>query len=67
MRGDDNQQEGIFSYISPEKRVPPDLPLQPIRKLVDEILREMSPRFAKLCSNVGRPLIAPEVVCATRD
>ena len=39
MRGDDNQQEGMFSYISPEKRVPADHPLRPIRKMVDEILR----------------------------
>jgi transposase/IS5 family transposase len=60
MRGDDNLQEGIFSYISPEKRVPADHPLRPIRKLVDEILKEMSPQFAKLYSNVGRPSIAPE-------
>jgi hypothetical protein len=30
MRGDDNQQEGIFSYISPEKRAPADHPLRPI-------------------------------------
>jgi transposase len=60
MRGDDNLQEGIFSYISPEKRVPADHPLRPIRKLVDEILKEMAPQFAKLYSNVGRPSIAPE-------
>jgi transposase len=60
MRGDDNQQEGMFSYISPEKRVPTDHPLRPIRKMVDEILKEMSPRFAKLYSDVGRPSIAPE-------
>src|ERR1700692_3979038 len=60
MRGDDNQQEGMFSYISPEKRVPADHPLRPIRKMVDEILKEMSPRFAKLYSDVGRPSIAPE-------
>jgi transposase len=60
MRGDDNSQEGIFSYISPEKRVPADHPLRPIRKMVDEILKEMSPQFAKLYSNVGRPSIAPE-------
>jgi transposase len=60
MRGDDNLQEGIFSYISPEKRVPTDHPLRPIRKLVDEILKEMSPQFARLYSNVGRPSIAPE-------
>src|SRR6204780_3249239 len=60
MRGDDNQQEGMFSYISPEKRVPADHPLRPIRTMVDEILKEMSPKFAKLYSEVGRPSIAPE-------
>jgi transposase len=60
MRGDDNQQEGMFSYISPEKRVPADHPLRAIRKMVDEILKEMSPQFAKLYSDVGRPSIAPE-------
>jgi len=53
MRGDDNLQEGIFSYISPEKRVPADHPLRPIRKMVDEILKEMSPQFAKLYSNAN--------------
>jgi transposase len=60
MRGDDNQQEGMFSYVSPEKRVPADHPLRPIRRMVDEILKEMSPQFAKLYSDVGRPSIAPE-------
>src|SRR6202049_710787 len=60
MRGDDNQQEGMFSYVSPEKRVPVDHPLRAIRKMADEILKEMSPQFAKLYSEVGRPSIAPE-------
>src|ERR1700691_356011 len=60
MRGDDNQQEGMFSYISPEKRVPANHPLRAVRKMVDEILKEMSPQFAKLYSDVGRPSIAPE-------
>ena len=60
MRGDDDLQDGMFSYISPEKRVPADHPLRPIRKMVDEILKEMSPKFAKLYSDVGRPSIAPE-------
>src|SRR5271155_3778860 len=60
MRGDDNLQEGIFSYISPEKRVPANHPLRAVRKMVDEILKEMSPQFAKLYSDVGRPSIAPE-------
>jgi hypothetical protein len=60
MRGDDNQQEGMFSYVSSEKRVPEDPPLRAIRKMVDEILEEMSPKFQKLYSDVGRPSIAPE-------
>jgi hypothetical protein len=46
MRGDDNQQDGMFSYVSPEKRVPANHPLRPVRKMVDEILKEMSPQFA---------------------
>jgi len=60
MRGDDDQQEGMFSYISPEKRAPGDHSLRPIRKIVDEILKEMSPKFQKLYSDVGHPSIAPE-------
>jgi len=60
MRGDDDQQEGMFSYISPEKRVPVDHPLRTIRKMVDEILKEMSLEFSKLYSPIGRPSIAPE-------
>ena len=60
MRGEDNKQEGMFSYVSPEKRVPADHPLRPMRKMVDEILKQMSPQFAKLYSEVGRPSIAPE-------
>ena len=60
MRGADNQHDGMFSCVSPEKRVPADHPLRPVRKMVDEILKEMSPKFAELYSKVGRPSIAPE-------
>jgi hypothetical protein len=60
MRGDDLHQDGMFSYISPEQRVPKDHTLRPIRKMVDEILVDLSPRFKKLYSNTGRPSIAPE-------
>ena len=60
MRGDDSKQEAMFSYVSPEQRVPQDHPLRPIREMVDGILKEMSPRFARLYSDVGRPSIAPE-------
>jgi transposase len=60
MGGEDNKQEGMFSYVSPEKGVPADHPLRPIRQVVDEVLQGMSPQFAKLYSEVGRPSIAPE-------
>ena len=60
MRGDDRQQAAIFSYISPEQRVPADHPLRPIRDMVDEILRGLSPQFEALYARTGRPSIAPE-------
>jgi transposase len=60
MRGDDRQQAGMWSYISPEQRVPADHPLRPIRAMVDTILAELSPEFATLYSPVGRPSIPPE-------
>ena len=60
MRGDDRQQAGMWSYLSPEQRVPADHPLRPIRAMVDTVLAELSPEFAKLYSPVGRPSIPPE-------
>jgi transposase len=60
MRGEDAKQEAMFSYISAEKRVPAEHPLRAIRKLVDAVLQEMSPRFARLYAKNGRPSIAPE-------
>jgi transposase len=60
MRGHDEQQEGMFSYISPEKRIPSDHPLRRMRAMVDAALEEMSPQFARLYSHYGRPSIAPE-------
>ncbi len=60
MRGEDQKQEAMFSYVSPQKRVPEDHPLRGIRAMVDTILKEMSPRFARLYSEVGRPSIPPE-------
>ena len=60
MRGTDEKQEAMFSYISPEKRVPSEHPLRPIREMVDTVLKELSPRFARLYAKVGRPSIPPE-------
>ena len=60
MRGKDEQQLDVFSYISPEQRVPQDHPLRPLRVMVDEALRGLQPRFNKLYAQTGRPSIAPE-------
>src|ERR1700685_4574109 len=60
MRGKDEQQLGVFSYLSPEQRVPQDHPLRPLRVMTDEALRELQPRFHKLYAKTGRPSIAPE-------
>jgi hypothetical protein len=63
MRGEDPKQEAMFSYVSPEQRVPPDHPLRPIREMVDAILKEMSLRFMRLYAEVGRPSLPPKGCC----
>lgn len=45
----------MFSYIAIEDRIPTDHPLRTMRALVDPILRELSPRFAALYAEHGRP------------
>src|SRR5260370_16284048 len=48
MRGRFSDQGGLFSYIRPEDRIPADHPLREIRKLVREVLKELSHSFGKL-------------------
>src|SRR4030095_8429707 len=60
MRGDDERQASVWSYVPLEQRVPADHPLRPMRAMVDEVLRELSPQFNRLYATVGRPSIAPE-------
>src|SRR5256885_565272 len=60
MRGDDQQQSHMFSYLSPEMRVRKDHPLRAIRAMVDEVLSQLSRRFDTMYARVGRPSIAPE-------
>jgi transposase len=50
----------MFSYLSPEQRVRKDHPLRAVRAVADEILRNMSPLFEAVQSDVGRPSIAPD-------
>jgi hypothetical protein len=47
----------LFSYISPETRVPALHPLREIRELVRAVLKDLGPSFGKL---YARPSIPPE-------
>ena len=60
MRGNDHQTGHMFSYLSPEQRVPADHPLRAIRLLTDQALGTMSRRIARLYAKTGRPSIPPE-------
>jgi len=60
MRGPDQEQGALFSYLSIEQRVPEDHPLRAIRALVDPVLKQLSRRFSGLYSDTGRPSIPPE-------
>jgi transposase len=60
MRGNQNEQEEVFSYIPLEKRVPADHPLRRVREMTDRALQEMSSWFDQLYGQTGRPSIPPE-------
>src|SRR3982075_807127 len=60
MRGPDDQTSHMFSYLSPEQRVRADHPLRAIRAMTDRVFAELSPRFTKMYSDIGRPSIPPE-------
>jgi len=60
MRGHDLKQDDLFSYVSPEQRVPRNHPLRRLRPLVDQVLGALSVRFSRMYARVGRPSIAPE-------
>ena len=53
-------QGALFSYVSPESRVPPEHPLRRIRALVRDVLKELSRSFARLYAHEGRPSVPPE-------
>lgn len=60
MRGTDQKQSTMFSYVSPEARIPADHPLRSTRKMTDRALARLDRRFRKLYSRTGRPSIPPE-------
>jgi len=60
MRGIFRDQAQLFSYVSPESRVPSGHPLRKIRGLVRDVLKELSRNFARLYAQDGRPSVPPE-------
>src|SRR5579883_710319 len=60
MRGDVTFQQAMFSYVSPEARVPATHPLRRLKAVADQVLATLSPIFDKMYSTVGRPSIPPE-------
>jgi transposase len=60
MRGTLDDQDGMFSYVSLEARIPTEHPLRPLREMTDAALRALSRRFDALYAKTGRPSIPPE-------
>src|SRR5438477_6850070 len=56
----DQQQSAMFSYLSPEQRVPADHPLRAVSQMADTILAQLSQLFSKMYSDIGRRSIPPE-------
>jgi transposase len=60
MRGTVDPQAHLFSYFSPESRVPREHPLRPIKAYADKVLASMNAEFDRIYADTGRPSIAPE-------
>jgi len=60
VRGSHDPQSYMFSYLSPEGRVPASHPLRAIKRHADAALKDLSPIFDEMYSEVGRPSIPPE-------
>ena len=62
MRGIQNFQGAMFSYISLEERVPKQHPLRKLRSMVDALLATICTDFEAVYSKVGRPSVPPEML-----
>jgi transposase len=60
MRGYDRAQTTMLTLVNPEQRVPANHPIRLIKELAEVALQELSPRFERMYSEVGRPSIPPE-------
>lgn len=60
MRGHVDPQGSMFSYFSPESRVPETHPLRAIKADADAVLGSLSRELDELYAQTGRPSIPPE-------
>src|ERR1700723_3373456 len=60
MRGHDRPQATMRTLVNPEQRVPTNHPIRLIKSLAEVALKELSPLFEQMYSEVGRPSIPPE-------
>src|ERR1700730_6975920 len=60
MRGYDRPQTTMLTLVNPEQRVPANHPIWLIKELAEVALKELSPLFEQMYSEVGRPSIPPE-------
>ena len=60
MRGYDERQSTMLTLVNPEQRVPTNHPIRLIKALAEVALKELSPLFAGMYSEVGGPSIPPE-------
>jgi transposase len=60
MRGYDRPPTTMLTLVNPEQRVPAKHPIRLIKELAEIALKELSPLFEQMYSEVGRPSIPPE-------
>ncbi len=60
MRGSDDQNGFLFSYVNLDERIPARHPLRKIREVVNVALATLDADFDRLYAGEGRPSIAPE-------
>src|ERR1700692_485378 len=62
VRGYDRTQSTMLTLVNPEKRVPVNNPIRLIKALAEVALKELSPLFEQMYSEVGRPSTPRELL-----
>ncbi len=60
MRGRQDRQVTMLTFIDTETRVPANHPLRIIKRVADDALAALSPEFDRMYAELGRPSIPPE-------